>query len=394
MLNTKNHSSSRGILLLSVFASLFFLFSSCNNKETFKGYLTTAGKGKDEIKIVVVKGTPYEMGFQLGNLLKNDIDSCLTEFVDLARKEEPQIYSNAQLDKAWTTNSPYIDPRIKEEMKGLAEATGIDLKIIERVHMLPVVSPYACSGVAVWGKATETGHTYQLRNLDYTMDAHLQDYPVVVIYVPDSGAVHANVTFAGYIGSNTGMNANHLVFGEKGESPGSEFPYKVNGAHFSFLFRQMMYDDRTLNDIIHTIQTTPLIKRYFLFFSDGNKETQGAVKVLVSTPDSVKYHIWKDNDSTDIDAPNVLPNVIYHTMNNPVAFKMLKENYGQFNSQKMIDLSKAVADEGGNLMDVVYDATTLEMWVAYANGPEDASKQNYIHISMDKYLKEAGVRER
>lgn len=376
---------------LSLFVSILLLFISCNKTNNFQGYLTTAGSGDNAIKVVVVKGTPYEMGHQLGTLLKDDIKTCMNDFMDKALQEAPAGFGKEQLDQVWKINSAYIDPRVKEEMKGMADASGVDLKDIQRVHMIPVVSPYACSGVAVWGKATETSHTYQLRNLDYTMDAHLQDFPVVVIYVPDSGAVHANVTFAGYIGSNTGINANHLVFGEKGESPSSEFPYKVNGAHFSLLFRKMMYDDKTLNDILNTIKTTPLIKRYFLFFSDGNKATQGGAKVLVSTPDSVKYHIWKDNDPTDIVAPDVLPNVIYYTMNNPVAFSMLKVNYGKFNEQKMIELSKAVAHKGGNLMDVVYDATTLDMWVAFANGTEDAAKQNYIHISMDKYLKEAGV---
>ena len=52
----------------------------------------------------------------------------------------------------------------------------------------------------------------------------------------------------------------------------------------------------------------------------------------------------------------------------------------------MIELSRAVANDGGNLLNVVYDATTLEMWIAYANGPEDASKQSYVHINMNNYI--------
>jgi len=79
-------------------------------------------------------------------------------------------------------------------------------------------------------------------------------------------------------------------------------------------------------------------------------------------------------------------------MNNPVAFRLLKENYGKFDAEKMIELSRAVADENSNLMDVVYDATTLEMWIAYANGSEDASKQQYVHLALDDVLKEAGLK--
>ncbi len=381
--------STTGILLITVLT--LTLFSCGGEKKKFDGYLTTAGSGTDQFRIAVVKGTPYEMGYQLGTLLKDEINTTLSTFLMAAQHESPEAFSNEALDKAWEINSPYIDDRVKEEMKGLSDATGIDIKDIQRSHMVPVVGTYSCSGAVVWGKASATGHTYQLRNLDFSKDAGLQDHPLVVVYVPDKGATQVNVSFAGYIASHTGMNANHLVFGEIGESPRSEFPYNIKGAHFSFLFRKMMYDATSLDDIIHTIKTTPLIKRYFLFFSDGRLGSEGGVKVLVSTPDSVKYHIWRDNDSTDIDAPNVLPNVVYHTMNNPVAFKMLKEYYGKFDAKKMIELSRAVADEDGNLMDVVYDATTLEMWVAYANGMEDASKQGYVYISLEDILQEAGI---
>ncbi|MCD6202571.1 MAG: hypothetical protein J7K46_12260 [Bacteroidales bacterium] len=390
--NQKKHFIFFRVRGLSLLVAILLLFTSCHKTDNFQGYLTTVGSGDNAIRVVVVKGTPYEMGQQLGTLMKGEIGQCLNGFLETALQEAPEGFGNDQLDLVWKINSAHIDQRVLDEMKGMADASGIDLKLIQRAHMVPVVSPYACSGVAVWGQATETGHTYHLRNLDFTMDAHLQDYPLIVIYVPDSGAIHVNVTFAGYIASHTGMNSNHLVFGEKGEAPNSEFPYETNGAHFSFLFRKMMYDDKTLEDVLNTIRNTTLIKRYFLFFSDGNKETQGGAKVLVSAPDSIRYHIWKDNDSSDIVAPNILPDIIYYTMNNPLAFKMLKEGYGKFNEQKMIDLSRAVADEGGNLMDVVYDATTLEMWVAYANGTEEASKQDYVHVSVDQILEQAGLK--
>ncbi|RUA11844.1 MAG: hypothetical protein DSY82_02755 [Flavobacteriia bacterium] len=375
------------------------MFASCSETNKFEpkedtkfeAKVFTAGEGMDEVKVAVVKGTPYEMGHQLGSLLKEDITASLTYFLKAAQQEEPQLLSNEQLDKAWETNSPYIDNRVKEEMKGIAEGSGIDLKLFQRSHIIPLITPYSCSGVAVWGKGTANGHTLQIRNLDFTMDAKLQDHPVVVIYVPNEGTAHVNVSFAGYIASHTGMNANHLVFGEKGESPSSEIPYDLKGAHFSFLFRKMMYDTKNLDDILTTIKTTPLIKRYYLFFSDGNEATKGGAKILVSTPDEVKYHIWKDNNPEDNVAPNTFSNVIYHTMNNKVAAEIIKNNLGNFTPEKMIELSKAVADNE-NLMDVVYDATTLEMWVAYANGEgERAADRGYVHISMKEFLQKAGL---
>jgi len=381
-------------LTLSLFLISLMVFSSCESgkkENDFKGKIFTTGQGTDEIKVAVVKGTPYEMGYQLGSLLKDDIKTSLNGFLSIVQKEAPQIYSDKQLDKAWEINSPFIDSRVKEEMKGIAEGSGIDIKLFQRSHIVPVISTYSCSGVAVWGKGTSNGHTLHIRNLDFTMDAGLQDFPVVVIYVPNEGTAHVNVSFAGYIASHTGMNANHLVFGEKGESPRSEFPYDIKGAHFSFLFRQMMYDTKSLDDILNTIKSTKLIKRYFLFFSDGNEATQGGAKVHVTTPDAEKYAIWKDNDPNDNVAPNIFKNVIYQTMDNDTAAVIIKDNLGKFDVEKMISLSKAVADDH-NLMDVVYDATTLELWVAYANGEhERAADQKYVHVSMNDFLQKAGI---
>ena len=373
------------IILLSI---IVLLQISCTHipPKIDDGYVRIVGKGKDEIKVVVVKGTPYEMGVQLGVLLKDDIQPSLDGIFDYTHKKANGFMVNRILDKAWKVNSKYIDPRIIEEMKGVADGSGVSMKLLRRCHMIPVVSPHACSGIAVWGDSTKNNHTYQIRNLDYSMERGLQDYPVVVIYIPTNGTSHANVTFAGYIASHTGMNANHIVFGEKGQSSKKEFPYNLNGTHFSFLFRTLEYDTKTLDDALTTIKNTPLIKRYFLYVSDGNKKTMGAAKIRVSTPDPVKLTIWKDNDPTDNVAPNTFSNCVYQTMNNKKAREFIKKNIGKFDEKLMIELSKAVADDDSNLVNVVYDATTLEMWISYADGLTNACEQNYVYLNMNDYL--------
>ena len=77
----------------------------------------------------------------------------------------------------------------------------------------------------------------------------------------------------------------------------------------------------------------------------------------------------------------------YYTMDNNAAYDYLSENHGSFDSAKMIELSKIVATKNGNLENVVYDATNLEMWVAYAHGNEAASSRPYVHIDLKEYFK-------
>ncbi len=373
--------------ILLVFLALIVAGScSKDEKAPFTGIVDTVGTGTDRIKVVVVKGNPYEMGKQLGTLLADDISASLGDFLQAVRKEYgDEVDVDWLLKGAWLDNVPYIDERVLEEMRGMAEGSGVPLEEIQMAHMVPVVSPYACSGVVTWGEATAGGHTYQLRNLDYTMDAGLQDHPLIVVYLPDKGTAHINVTFAGYIASHTGMNANHLVFGEKGRSKSSEFPYNIKGKHFSFLFREMMYDATSLEDVLSTVRKGPLIKRYCLYFSDGNGEGSGA-KVAVNAPDEEQVTVWRDNDASDPVAPDVFKGVVYHTMEDDDAAAYIRMYHGSFDAEKMISLSKLVADMGSNLMDVVYDATTLEIWVAYANGQEEAALQKYVHVDMKKYL--------
>ncbi len=374
------------ILIYAKFADFSILTSGHTPPKITNGYVTSVGTGKDEIKIVVVKGTPYEMGFQLGVLLKDDIKATLNNFFEATRKETPKLPIEKILDKAWKINSKYIDRRVLDEMKGVADGSGASLKLLQRCHMIPVVSPYACSGMAVWGDSTKNGHTYQIRNLDYSVTSKLQEHPVVVIYIPTKGIPHANITFAGYIASHTGMNANHIVFGEKGASSRKEFPYDLNGTHFSFLFRALEYDAKTLDKALDIIKKTPLIKRYYLYISDGNEKTMGAAKIRVSTPDPIKLTIWKDNDLTDNVTPNIFSNCVYQTMNNKKAQEIIKKYLGKFDEKYMIELSKAVAAKH-NLMNVVYDDTTLEMWIAYADGFTNACEQNYVHLNMNDYIK-------
>jgi len=374
--------------------SLLFLMAigtlqlSCTEGEvkTPKAERTSIGTGQDKITVIVVRGTPYEMGYSLGQAMKTEIKDCLTGFLQYGQIGDSARFNYENLDAAWTAVGPYIDKRLKEELKGLSEGSGIPLLQLQRAHMIPVLGNYACSGVAVCVSRSSDGHLYQIRNLDFTMGGGLQDYPTIVIYVPDGGIPHASATFAGFIGAHTGLNAKGIALSEKGASPDREYPFDMDGTHFSTLFRSLLYDADNLDEALTMVKNTKLIKRYRFYIGDGKTETMGAAKILVSSPDSVKLTIWKDNDSADEVAPKIKENVCYYTMNNDLAYDYITSNYGTFDSAKMIELSKLVADDDGNLENVVYDATNLEMWVAYANGRQVASSQPYIHLDLKKYI--------
>ena len=173
------------------------------------------------------------MGKKLGELTKKDAVEFVHTALELVQGSDPKRFSNEQLDAAWKAIAPHTDPRFKEELRGLAAGTGLTMDDLHRAQALPVLSDYACSSIAAWGKATKDGHLYQTRNLDWELHITAQDHPLIVVYIPNEGIPHANITFAGCIGANTGMNAKGIVLSEMGDSSGQRVSRTTSTARIS-----------------------------------------------------------------------------------------------------------------------------------------------------------------
>jgi isopenicillin-N N-acyltransferase-like protein len=347
-----------------------------------EGYRTTAGSGDAEIPVVVVRGTPYEMGLALGKLTAHEARSLVDGFLALVQSSGSPRFSNETLDAAWKAVGPHTSERFKQELEGLAEGAGIPLERLRRAHMVPVVSDYACSSLAAWGKATKDGHLYQTRNLDWILAARAHDRPCVVVYIPGEGIPHVNVSFAGYIGVNTGMNAQGIVLSEMGDSPEKDYPYDLNGTHFTTLFRDILYKADSLEAAVGMIRDSRRIKKYHYVVGDG--DLPGAVKIKAHAPELI---VWRDNDPTDELAPNVLKQVVYQDEGRG-AFEPLRAAWGRIDETVMKDTSCAIPIQGGNVLSVVYDATDRALWVSYAKGETEAYTRPFVPIRLADYLGE------
>jgi len=348
-----------------------------------EGYLTSVGHGADRIPVVVVRGSAYEMGRAQGELIKDKAVALTKTFMALVQTADPSRYSDAKLDAAWAAVAPHTDRRFKEELRGMADGTGLPLAMLQRVQAVSAVSNYSCSSIAAWGSATKDGHLYQTRNLDWDMHVKAQDYPCIVVYLPDHGIAHVNITFAGYIGANTGMNAAGIVLAEMGDSPGSDYPFNLDGVPFTSLFRQVLYDADNLDRAVGIFKSAQRIKKYHYVVGDGKQRR--AVKMLAHAPNLV---IWKDNDPTDELAPKVMKNLVYQDEGRG-AFGPLQQMYGKIDAKSMIDVACQIPIKGDNILDVVYDATELEFWVSYAKKDVEAYKRPFVHVKLKDYLDRA-----
>lgn len=371
--------------LASILAALVLLGSGNVLRADGSGYLTSIGEGDTKIPVVVVRGTPYEMGKRQGELIRDDATRFIDTLMERIQAGDPERFSDANLDAAWRAIAPHTDPRFHEELRGLAEGLELPLTTLQRAHAVPVVADYACSSIAAWGGATTNGHLYQTRNLDWHMGLTAQDHPLIVVYRPDQGIPHVNITFAGYIGANTGINAEGIALSEMGDSPGEDYPFDLDGVHFTTLFRSVMYDAKSLDDAVAMFRAAPRIKKYHYVVGDGIAgagESIGAVKMLAHAP---HLTIWNDNDPRDELAPQVFRDIVYQDEGRG-AFAPLQKVYGRIGSNELVDIACQIPIKGGNVLDVVYDATALECWISYARGDVEAYQRPFVHLKLSDYL--------
>ena len=64
------------------------------------------------------------------------------------------------------------------------------------------------------------------------------------------------------------------------------------------------------------------------------------------------------------------------------AFPTLQRDSGKLNGEALIALANSIPIRGGNVENVVYDATGLRMWVSYAQGSKEAYERPYTFIDL------------
>ena len=174
-------------------------------------------------RVLVVRGTPREMGVAHGRLLADEVKQDVQAFLyDWAMGDRGR--TREELKAIWDRLSPFIPARYHEEIAGLAEGSGVPLEDLRLIHAIP--SRYHCTGAAALPAVTADGKVYHTRSLDYSLDigngVRPQANAILYVCVPSEGVPHAIVTWAGFVGCVTGMNLEGVSVGEMGSSSRDE----------------------------------------------------------------------------------------------------------------------------------------------------------------------------
>ncbi len=341
-----------------------------------KGLLTYV----DGNRVFIAKGTHYEIGEAHGTLLKDEV----RKMVDATLYTINWVYTIEKgswfiddLRGAYKREAPFIPEKYQEEMKGMAKTSGISLEEIRLTNVFPAL--FHCSGFALFGDATVDGTLYHGRILDYITELGLQYYSVVMILKPEGSLAFANISFAGFIGSVTGMNEQQVTFGEMGGGGVGDW----DGMPMAFLMREGMERASTLKEAVDIFKETPRTCEYYYVLSDG-KIPDG--RGLATTPE--KFDVIKPGEYNELLTEPIKDAVL---MSAGDRYKKLAERvkagYGKIDAQKAIRLMDRPVAMSAALHTVLFAPQTLEFWVANAGAHTPASMEPYTHYNMMELLK-------
>ena len=145
----------------------------------------------------------------------------------------------------------------------------------------------------------------------------------------------------------------------------------------------LLFDADTLGETLDLFGKVPPTKAYHFVFGDGRTDRR-SVKIRAHTGGTRPrplIDVWKDNDASDELAPQVLSCVVYHDEGRG-AFPTLQTQRGRLNGPKLIELANRIPIKGGNVMNAVFDATALRLWVSYAGGSQEAYQRPYVFLDL------------
>jgi len=338
------------------------------------------------IDYITVHGNAYEMGRQHGQLMQSEIQQFIPRYIAAAISENP-IITEAYLDAVWAdfTNgaNPPMDPRIVAEIQGIADGAGVDVQVIQRANMVPVIESYGGHSTALWDDAIfRANSVYHTFSQDQNLRRITHFYPLAVVYIPSrtNGVPHTTLTYAGFAMSPIGVNLGGISVGAVG-NPAD--PYVRGTSHFLPLFRQVLYDTTNLRDALSLVYNTPLGTRHTFIIGDGRYETRAA-KVRILSPGTAVT--WFENDFTDEFSPAVLPGVVYGGGTGEV-FTGIATGYGNFVPSSIRALTNQFSTPGSNIQNVVIDTEFLNLYVTYAQQDLEAFRRSgYAVFNMQLLL--------
>ncbi len=227
-----------------------------------KSYLDDRGG----IQVLVLRGTPEEMGYAHGYLLAEKVKAV---YQSLARALKSEMDEDEQAAAAAEAR-PHIPQRFVDEVRAIARGANKKLgkNLISADRLLEMHSwdeicndsmeRGCCAHFAALNSATRDGHV--VLGIDYVDEPcvrrGVRDGAVVIVYEPEDANPFCTVTWAGFAGAMVGINNLGLAVSE------SRFPssdQRFDGTPLPFQVRRVLEEAANVDeaeDLLRSVRRT------------------------------------------------------------------------------------------------------------------------------------------
>jgi len=330
----------------------------------------------DGCRVLHVSGEPYEMGYQQGVLLRDHIRENVHYLFDVKAKTIKlelgglNLLDPRRVIKGIASRQrKFVPDRYYEEMRGIADGSGVAFEDVVIANFIPEL--FHCSGFALAGKATRDSTLYHGRILDYACDWKLQEHAVLTVARPRDRIAFVNVTYAGFVGSVTGMNAERISIGEMGGGGAGHW----DGAPMAFLMRMALEESSSLDQAVRIFRDHPRTCEYYFVVADG--ETGKAVGMEASWNAFGTVAMGESHPRL----PEAVPNAVILSAGDryKALVQRVRQGLGTFDVDSAIHLMDRPVAMKSNLHSVLFETTTGRFWVANASSDGRPAAEQPFH---------------
>jgi len=343
---------------------------------------------RNGLTVVLLKGSPYEMGYARGALLKKELHEWAKECIYMIKRIGLGEVGMGLAMSRSKEIAAHIPIEYKEELIGLSAGSGIDYKTLVMLNSLDTIGKqFACTSVAV---RKNNGHMIRSRSLDYKDLEYLKP-SILQIYQPDRGIAFASVNSTGSIGVYTAINEKGLTFGSHDIS-GSISSWE--GIPSGLMYRAVVQNASTVNEAEEQLKQYKRCVSQMAMVSDTNKavifefNSKRLERIEMKDNDIVLTNYTRELKIGGLSENSVLRYDEARSYLNKVKTGMTEEKLVDLNRQKHI--SKLHNQVWLNIHSAIFNSNTLDFWVATESPTASRGKWVGFNLGNELYQKGKG----
>jgi predicted choloylglycine hydrolase len=360
--------------------------------------------GKGELKyhkcvpVLVVEGTPQEIGKQVANLALKPAERLLNYPKDVLSYLATPVGMKAlwpivvQRGKRLLENFP-ADYRAEFETMAavvheremlMAANTMFDLK-------QDLAALFGCSALLVEANRSATGKPFFGRNMDHFSLGYLHEYSLVTVYRPRGKHAFASVGYAGLIGCISGINDAGLSIAvlETTGAPPDEGPiFNRAGTPFSLCYRRLLEECTNVQEAEALLRTMNRTTTNNLVVCDPSGSA-----VLEITPSRVVLRRPLNGIgicTNHFCSPRLKlakPRNSFTTLDRYATLEKVRQGNSKLDVNDVQQHLDKVHQGMMTLQTMIFEPTTLTLHLAVAQGQTPASSRTLVHLQLAPLFK-------